>query len=110
MGRYPFQKEICFFPYTEDDNTTFISSDLAEKINGIRQQKGRDIWLYGGAGLIRTFIRLGLIDMYRILVHPTALGTGRPLFEDLEERMNLELLEVNRFGSGVVQLIYGHKK
>ena len=90
----------------EDENATFINSDIAEKVTEIKQQEGKDIWLYGGASLIKTFIELNLIDVYRISVHPVALGGGKPLFEDLKSRLNLKLLKTNIFKSGVVQLIY----
>lgn len=90
----------------KDDNATFINSDLANTVNEIKKQSGKDIWLYGGASLIKTFIQLNLIDIYRISVHPIALGNGKPLFEDLKERIELKLLETNIFKSGVVQLIY----
>ncbi|OJX54377.1 MAG: hypothetical protein BGO88_12065 [Flavobacterium sp. 38-13] len=90
----------------QDPNATFISSDIVEKVAEIKQQDGKDIWLYGGAGLIKTFIQSGLIDIYRISVHPVALGSGKPLFEDLKQRVELKLLKTNTFQSGVVQLIY----
>lgn len=90
----------------EDDNASFINSDIAAKANEIKKQSGKDIWLYGGASLIKTFIQLNLIDTYRISVHPIALGSGKPLFEDLKERLELKLLTTNIFKSGVIQLIY----
>lgn len=93
----------------QDTKATFISSAIPEKVAEMKQQAGKDIWLYGGAKLITTFIRHGLVDIYRISVHPTVLGAGKPLFQDLKERINLHFLEVNRFKSGVVQLIYEHK-
>jgi dihydrofolate reductase len=93
----------------QDEKATFISSDIVEKVTEIKEQDGKDIWLYGGAGLIKTFIGLGLIDVYRISVHPTVLGNGKPLFEDLKERMELKLIKTNIFKSGVLQLIYEPK-
>lgn len=90
----------------EDDNASFINSDIATKANEIKKQSGKDIWLYGGASLIKTFIQFNLIDTYRISVHPIALGSGKPLFEDLKERLELKLLTTNIFKSGVIQLIY----
>lgn len=89
-----------------DENATFIQSDIASTVSEIKNQNGKDIWLYGGAGLIKTFINEGLIDVYRISVHPIVLGSGKPLFEDLKERIELTLLKTNVFRSGVVQLIY----
>jgi dihydrofolate reductase len=94
----------------EDGKATFINSDIAGRITEIKQQGGKDIWLYGGARLIKTFIQLGLIDVYRISIHPVALGDGKPLFEDLKERIGLRLIKANTFKSGVVQLIYEPRK
>ncbi|MBB6372131.1 dihydrofolate reductase family protein [Chryseobacterium shigense] len=93
----------------EDPAAVFINSDITEKVADIRTQPGKDIWLYGGAGLIKTFINLDLIDIYRISVHPVALGSGKPLFENLKERLELSLITTNTFRSGVVQLIYEPK-
>lgn len=90
----------------QDDKATFINSDIANKVAEIKRQDGKDIWLYGGASLIKTFIQSGLIDTYRISVHPIALGSGKPLFENLHERIRLKLIKANIFKSGVVQLIY----
>ncbi len=90
----------------QDNKVSFICSDITNKIAEIKKQDGKDIWLYGGASLIKTFIQSGLIDLYRISVHPIALGKGKPLFEDLKERLHLRLIKTNVFKSGVVQLIY----
>lgn len=94
----------------EDPKATFITSDIASKVAEIKKQPGKDIWLYGGAKLIKTFIDLGLIDMYKISVHPVALGRGKPLFEDLKERIGLKLINTNVFKSGVVELTYEPEK
>jgi dihydrofolate reductase len=90
----------------QDENAVFINTDIETKVAEIKNQGGKDIWLYGGASLIKTFIQLNLIDVYRISVHPIALGSGKPLFEDMKERLNLKLIKTNIFKSGVVQLIY----
>lgn len=89
-----------------DERAVFVSGDISSKVKEIKSQGGKHIWLYGGAGLIKSFIDLNLVDIYRISVHPTVLGAGKPLFENLKERLNLKLIDVNRFRSGVVQLIY----
>lgn len=100
------QKYVFSGRHREDDNAVYITGDIAETVSGIRQQGGKDIWLYGGSGLIRTFIGLDLIDTYRISVHPVALGAGIPLFQDLQQRLKLRLAATRSFRSGVVQLIY----
>ncbi len=60
----------------------------------------------GGPTTAATFMRLGLIDEYRLFVHPVVLGAGTPFFPPLEERIGLKLLETRTFGSGVVYLRY----
>jgi dihydrofolate reductase len=72
----------------------------------IIKQPGKDIWLYGGASLITTFINLGLVDEFRLSVHPIILGEGKPLFIDIKQRVNLTIVNTKTFSSGVVQLIY----
>src|SRR5690606_21909683 len=51
-----------------EDGATLISSDIVRKVTEIKHQGGKDIWLYGGASLIKTFINSGLIDIYKISV------------------------------------------
>lgn len=89
-----------------EDKATFITTDITAKVKEIRQQGGKDIWLYGGANLIKTFIHSGLIDCYRISVHPVVLGSGKPLFEDMKQRLDLKLTGTRVFRSGVVELSY----
>jgi len=101
------KKKIVFSSQTrQDDKAAFINSDIAGKVAEMKKQEGKDIWLYGGAGLIKTFIESGLIDRYQMSVHPIALGSGKPLFEDIKKRLELILVKTNIFKSGVVQLIY----
>jgi dihydrofolate reductase len=89
---------------------TLISSDITNQVAEIKKQGGKDIWLYGGANVIKTFINLGLIDIYKISVHPVALGSGKPLFEDLKKRIGLKLTDTRIFKSGVVELTYEPEK
>ncbi|MCW3464469.1 dihydrofolate reductase family protein [Chitinophaga nivalis] len=102
------------FVFSKQDRTaekaTFIADDIVSKVTAIKQENGKDIWLYGGAGLIKTFINLGLIDIYKISVHPVALGSGKPLFEALKGRVGLILTGTRVFKSGVVELTYEPEK
>jgi dihydrofolate reductase len=61
-------------------NTVLIKGDIAEEINRIKQQPGKDIWFLGSTMLAQTFMQLDLIDEYRININPTVLGRGKPLF------------------------------
>jgi dihydrofolate reductase len=105
-GVHSKHKFVFSSQHRQDDRATFIHSDITNKVTELKKQGGKDIWLYGGASLIKTFIQSNLIDVYRISVHPIALGSGKPLFEDLKKRVELKLIKTNIFKSGVVQLIY----
>lgn len=96
-------------PQAGKNATYILPSDLVQQVTDLKNQEGKDIWLYGGASLIQTFIQAGLIDVYRLSVHPVALGSGKPLFQGLTERVHLNLVQANTFKSGVVQLVYEPK-
>jgi dihydrofolate reductase len=87
-------------------NTVLIKDNIAEQINKLKQQPGKDIWLLGSPNLAETFIQLDLIDEYRINVNPTVLGRGKTLFGGVNREMRLKLLEAKTFKSGVVGLRY----
>ncbi len=99
--KYVFSKTL-----TKLDNNVIINDNIAEAVNKLKNEPGKDIWLYGGASLITTFMNLRLVDEYRLSVHPVILGAGKPLFSDLKQRQELKLVDTRRFSSGVVQLCY----
>ncbi|WP_301171614.1 dihydrofolate reductase family protein [Brevibacillus nitrificans] len=102
-------KEKYVFSKTQKgtgENAIFINDNIQEEVNTLKNKPGKDIWLYGGASLITTFIHLGLVDEFRLSVHPVILGEGKPLFMGIKQRLNLQMVDTRRFSSGVVQLIY----
>ncbi len=102
-------KEKYVFSRTQkgtDNKAIFINDNILEEVNKLKNKPGKDIWLYGGASLITTFINLGLVDEFRLSVHPVILGEGKPLFIDIKQRLNLKMVNTSTFSSGVVQLIY----
>ncbi|WP_220453395.1 dihydrofolate reductase family protein [Staphylococcus xylosus] len=92
-------------------NAEYIhSEDMVVSLDKIKAQQTKDIWLYGGSSIITSFINNNLIDEYRLSIHPVVLGSGKPLFEHLTDRVNLIHVETNTYQSGVVQLIYNKNK
>ncbi|MEO3933476.1 dihydrofolate reductase family protein [Micrococcaceae bacterium Sec7.4] len=90
---------------TADWNTAVARDVVAEDVVRLKEQPGGDLAL-GGADLAAAFRRLGLIDEYRIYVHPVLVGRGKPLFQAADGMTPLRLLESRTFGNGVVQLRY----
>jgi dihydrofolate reductase len=89
-----------------DEDAVIISSDIKSRVEEILNEPGKNIWLYGGGKLITTFMKLGLIDEFRLAVHPVILGAGKPLFNNIKDRVNLKLLNVKSSKSGVTVLTY----
>ena len=87
-------------------NTVLIKDNIADEINRIKQQPGKDIWFLGSPVLAQTFMQLDLIDEYRININPTVLGHGKPWFENVTRAFPLTLLEARTFKSGVVAMRY----
>ncbi|MEU6315616.1 dihydrofolate reductase family protein [Streptomyces sp. NPDC047014] len=90
-----------------DWNTTVVREVVPEEVAALQAAPGGDLAL-GGADLAATFLRLGLVDSYRILVHPVRIGRGRPLFPPVDGGpVPLRLEGTHTFGNGVVRLSYG---
>lgn len=97
-SKYVFSKN----KENRSNKATYIHSDIGYKVAELKKQPGKDIWLYGGAGLITSFMELGLIDRYLLAIHPVILGAGKPLFSDIKNRIGLKLDKVTTSKSGVI--------
>lgn len=86
-------------------NARLVRDNIANEITKLKHQSGKNIDL-GGPTLASTFMRLGLIDEYRLFVQPVVLGSGTPFFPFLDNPIKLRLVETRTFGSGVVFLRY----
>lgn len=80
--------------------------DLTEEIAALKSEPGGDIMAHGGASFVQALSRLGLIDEYRLIILPVALGNGLPLFQDLPRPLRLDLADAKRFPDGTVIHVY----
>ena len=85
-------------------NARLASGSVAEEIERLRAEPGDGDIAIGGATLAVEAAAAGLIDEYRIRVHPVLVGGGTPYFARLGQRVDLELVETRFFHSGVVYL------
>ena len=88
-----------------DFNSRLVRGDIARELARLRTEFDGDMDV-GGATLAASFIRGGLVDVYRLLVHPVVLGAGTPFFPEVESPIQLRRIATRQFGSGVVYVGY----
>jgi len=87
-------------------NPFVADGDLAEDIARLKAQPGKPILAHGGADFAQALAAQGLVDEYRLMVHPVALGKGIPLFSSLSRPLDLHLASTETFRSGAVAMVY----
>lgn len=86
------------------ENSTVLRGDLAERVQALKADDGRDIVATGSVQLVHALIAADLVDEYRLFVFPIVVGRGARLFETADR--SLRLLEARSFVSGAVLLRY----
>ena len=80
--------------------------DLVQEILRLKQQPGRYILAHGGARFAQSLVATGLVDEYRLAIHPVLLGRGQPLFSALRQPLDLHLVSLTPFASGAMAAVY----
>lgn len=88
------------------NNSRLEREIIPANIEKLKQEPGSDILIYGSASIVQELTRHGLIDEYQLLIHPCILGSGKPLFKDISQRVNVKLVNTEARSSGVVVLTY----
>ncbi len=104
---YPDKAKVVFSenPDYVPKNAIALKLDY-QKIIGLKELRGNDIWLFGGADLFNKFLYMDLVDELQLSVHPLLLGKGTLLFTQKEKIIRFKLVETKSYSSGLVQLIY----
>lgn len=133
MGRVTYQQMAAHWPKATDDyagpmnelpkvafsktlqradwnNSSVARGDTAEEIARLKREPGKDIMAHGGAAFIQALSNLGLIDEYRLVIEPVALGNGLPMFKDLPAALRLTLVEAKTFSTGTTAHVYQPKR
>jgi dihydrofolate reductase len=129
MGRVTYEEMAGFWPVSDDEyaapmndlpkvvfsktltpadwpQSTIASGDLADEISALKRQPGKDLIAWGGAAFAQSLSRLRLIDEYRLVLQPVALGDGLPLFAGLTAPFLLDLIEARAYADGSVLHVY----
>jgi dihydrofolate reductase len=103
ISKYVFSNTL---DKTDWNNTRIIKGDASVELKKLKQESGKDLFIFGSADLASTFTKNRLIDEYRLIVNPIALGAGNPLFKQNGEMLKLKLLNTKSFRNGNVLLYY----
>ncbi|MFC5407516.1 dihydrofolate reductase family protein [Cohnella soli] len=94
----------------EWNNTLLIKDNIAEEINALKEQPGKNLVIFGSPGAAKTLLELGLIDELLLTICPVVLGGGKSIFGGVGEKTKLKLLANRTFKSGVVAVRYELEK
>jgi len=86
--------------------TTILSGPLEDEVAKLKAEPGGDVIVYGGYTLAQALTRADLVDVYRLVTRPAALGSGEPMFKNLAAERRLELEDVTPYSDGTVITIY----
>jgi riboflavin biosynthesis pyrimidine reductase len=98
-------KAFSGFSAGDIPKATGIVRDI-EEIRKLKQQRGKNMHLVGGASLVGSLMNARLIDELQLMVNPLILGAGKALFKDLKNRQPLKFVKANPLKSGKIKLTY----
>lgn len=86
--------------------TQLTGGDVIGQIKQLKRRDGGDIITFGSPTLVQSLTNAGLVDEYRILIHPVLMNEGKRLFENLEGRTDLRVLGVETYARGSILVRY----
>jgi dihydrofolate reductase len=86
--------------------TTIARGDLAEEVAALKGQDAGEVIVYGGYTLAQSLTRADLVDEYRLVIRPAALGSGEPMFRALPAERRLALVDATSYPDGTVISVY----
>jgi dihydrofolate reductase len=90
-------------------DVTIVADKESETVAALRAKPGKDIWLFGGGLLFRSFLDAGLVDTVEVVLNPVLLGGGVPLLPAPAKQTKLKRTGQKLYGSGIVLLEYSTK-
>lgn len=88
------------------ENYELIKGDVSEQVQQLKQQAGKDIAIFGGASLLASLLDLNVVDEIEVCIIPVLLGKGKPMINEVTEKVWLELTKHKTYGNGSVVLTY----
>jgi dihydrofolate reductase len=103
MPKIVFSKTMKTFP---GKNVFVENGDLVTVINNLKHKEGKDMIVYGGAGFVSSLIKEGLIDEFNFFVNPVMINKGLRIFDLLEHRQKLSLINATPYACGIAVLTF----
>jgi dihydrofolate reductase len=103
MKTYVFSRSLR---QQDHPGVTIVADRLEETVAAIREEPGKDIWLFGGGSLFRSFLNAGLVDTVQVAIIPVLLGGGIPLLPSPANETKLTLINHKVYKTGIVSLEY----
>lgn len=91
---------------SSDKNVEIIREDVVDFVRKLKTEEGKGIFVMSGGLLAKPLLEANLIDEVYVNIHPVLLGSGVPLFHEMERQIDLELLESRAFKNGCVSVTY----
>jgi dihydrofolate reductase len=107
MPKYVFSRTLETASWT---NTELLKGEATVEIRRLKEQPGKDLFIFGSADFASSLIQHGLIDEYRIILNPVVIGEGTPLFKNIHQHMRFKLLRTRAFRNGNVLLYYAKEE
>lgn len=95
--------------HPSSEKIRFVNTSPADLLQQLKAEQGKDIWLCGGADLVRQLLRADLIDVYYITVIPILLGSGIRLFDHADQALPLRLVHTQSY-NGMTDLVYTRRQ
>lgn len=89
------------------NSSTIIGEDVVAAVAKLKQQPGKQILIQGSGILTQSLTAAGLVDEYRLLVHPVMIGSGKRFFAEGMQAKGLQLVKTQTLDKDVVLLCYG---
>ena len=108
-GEHPGIKTYVFSRTLEPRTTKslmVLSDDVVEFVRRLKEEEGKDICVMGGGLLAKPLFEAGLIDEVGFTIHPVLLGSGVPLFHEMPQQIDLELVTCRQYSNGCVLVTY----
>jgi dihydrofolate reductase len=93
----------------DNENVNFITENVIEQITNLRNEPGKDIWLFGGGELVSMLLAADLVDEMQIAYIPVILGEGIPLFPKQPKESKWKLIKSRNYSSGIMMVEYQRK-